>query len=145
MSTTKQCLACIRTCHRIAREGEGYVATSRRYGLDLTALQMELVNIRRTREQGLRVSVFLRDRRLSASCWIATSLTPLRDIEVIGDMILARLRFVSAIARGVLFGVGANGAGTARAHQIGGTEDAEALYARQSPSSVVRFTSRTHF
>jgi putative effector of murein hydrolase len=72
-------------------------------------------------------------------------LTPLRDIEVIGDMILARLRFVSAIARGVLFGVGANGAGTARAHQIGGTEDAQALYARQSPSSVVRFTSRTHF
>jgi hypothetical protein len=52
MSTTKQCLACIRTCHRIAREGEGYVATSRRYGLDLRALQMELVNIRRTREQG---------------------------------------------------------------------------------------------
>ena len=49
MSTTKQCLACIRTCHRIAREGEGYVATSVRYGLDLTALQMELVNIRRTR------------------------------------------------------------------------------------------------
>ena len=40
MSTTKQCLACIRTCHRIAREGEGYVATSMRYGLDLTALQM---------------------------------------------------------------------------------------------------------
>jgi hypothetical protein len=52
MPTTKQCLACIRTCHRIAREGEGYVATTMRYGLDLTALQMELVNIRRTREQG---------------------------------------------------------------------------------------------
>ena len=52
MSTTKQWLACIRTCHRIAREGEGYVATSVRYGLDLTALQMELVNIRRAREQG---------------------------------------------------------------------------------------------
>ena len=30
MSTTKQCLACIRTCHRIARESEGYVATSMR-------------------------------------------------------------------------------------------------------------------
>jgi putative effector of murein hydrolase len=43
-------------------------------------------------------------------------LTPLRDIEVIGDMILARLPFASAIARGALFGVGANGAGTARAH-----------------------------
>jgi hypothetical protein len=41
-------------------------------------------------------------------------LTPLRDIEVIGDMILARLAFASAIARGALFGVGANGAGTAR-------------------------------
>ena len=52
MSTAKQCLACIRTCHRIAREGEGYVATSLRYGLDLTALQMELVNIRRTRGRG---------------------------------------------------------------------------------------------
>ena len=52
MSTTKQCLACIRTCHRIAREGEGYVATSLRYGLDLKALQMELVNIRRAREHG---------------------------------------------------------------------------------------------
>ena len=52
MSTTKQCLACIRTCRRIAREGEGYVATSIHYGLDLTALQMELVSIRRMREQG---------------------------------------------------------------------------------------------
>ena len=56
MSTTKQCLACIRTCHRIAREGEGYVATSMRYGLNLTALQMELVNIRRTREHGHEAS-----------------------------------------------------------------------------------------
>jgi hypothetical protein len=53
-------------------------------------------------------------------------LTPLRDIEVIGDMILARLPFASAIARGALFGVGANGAGTARAHQIGETEGAVA-------------------
>ena len=52
MSTTRQFLACIRTCHRIAREGEGYVATSMRYGLDLTALQMELVDIRRARELG---------------------------------------------------------------------------------------------
>jgi len=79
-------------------------------------------------------------------------LTPLRNIEIIGDMILAWLPFASAIARGALFGVGANGAGTARAHQIGETEGAVAgrsrargLYARQSPSSVVRFTSRTHF
>jgi putative effector of murein hydrolase len=51
-------------------------------------------------------------------------LTPLRDIEVIGDVILARLPFGSAIARGALFGVGAHGAGTARAHQIGETEGA---------------------
>jgi hypothetical protein len=36
-------------------------------------------------------------------------LTPLRDIEVIGDVILARLPFGSAIARGALFGVGAHG------------------------------------
>jgi putative effector of murein hydrolase len=79
-------------------------------------------------------------------------LTPLRNIEIIGDMILAWLPFASAIARGALFGVGANGAGTARAHQIGETEGRwqvaavpEALYARQSLSSVVRFTSPTHF
>jgi putative effector of murein hydrolase len=39
-------------------------------------------------------------------------------------MILARLPFASAIARGALFGVGAHGAGTARAHQIGETEGA---------------------
>jgi putative effector of murein hydrolase len=38
-------------------------------------------------------------------------LTPLRDIEVIGDMILARLPFASAIVRGALFGVGAHGTG----------------------------------
>ena len=51
MSTTKQCLACLRACHRIARAGEGYVAASTRYGLDLTALQWELVDIRRMRRQ----------------------------------------------------------------------------------------------
>ena len=45
---------------------------------------------------------------------------------VIGDLMLARLRFASAIARGALFGVGAHGAGTARAHQIGETEGAVA-------------------
>jgi hypothetical protein len=83
-------------------------------------------------------------------------LTPLRDIEVIGDMILAWLPFASAIARGALFGVGAHGAGTARAHQIGETDGAVAGRSRargsirspknsHSPSSVVRFTSRTHF
>ena len=41
-------------------------------------------------------------------------------------MILVRLPFASAIARGALFGVGAHGAGTARAHQIGETEGAVA-------------------
>lgn len=45
---------------------------------------------------------------------------------VIGDLMLARLQFASAIARGALFGVGAHGAGTARAHQIGETEGAVA-------------------
>ncbi|MCK1441494.1 MULTISPECIES: LrgB family protein [unclassified Bradyrhizobium] len=45
---------------------------------------------------------------------------------VIGDMILARIPFASALARGALFGVGAHGAGTARAHQIGHTEGAVA-------------------
>jgi len=69
-------------------------------------------------------------------------LTPLRDIEVIGDMILTRLPFASAIARGALFGVGANGAGTARAHQIGGTEGAVAGRSRargsiRSPIAIV--------
>ncbi|TDE35438.1 LrgB family protein [Antarcticimicrobium sediminis] len=41
-----------------------------------------------------------------------------------GDMILARMPFVSAMARGAMFGVAAHGAGTARAHQIGATEGA---------------------
>lgn len=45
---------------------------------------------------------------------------------VIGDLMLARLPFGSALARGALFGVGAHGAGTARAHQIGETEGAVA-------------------
>ncbi|MDQ0509605.1 LrgB family protein [Ancylobacter amanitiformis] len=44
----------------------------------------------------------------------------------IGDLILARLSLRSALARGALFGVGAHGAGTARAHQIGATEGAVA-------------------
>lgn len=43
---------------------------------------------------------------------------------VIGDLILARLPIVSALARGALFGIGAHGAGTARASQIGETEGA---------------------
>jgi predicted murein hydrolase (TIGR00659 family) len=42
----------------------------------------------------------------------------------LGDMILARLPFASALARGALFGMGAHGAGTARAHQIGSAEGA---------------------
>jgi predicted murein hydrolase (TIGR00659 family) len=45
---------------------------------------------------------------------------------LIGDMILARIPLASALARGALFGVGAHGAGTARAHQIGETEGAVA-------------------
>lgn len=44
----------------------------------------------------------------------------------IGDMILARIPLGSALARGALFGIGAHGAGTARAHQIGETEGAVA-------------------
>jgi predicted murein hydrolase (TIGR00659 family) len=43
---------------------------------------------------------------------------------VIGDLILARVPIVSPLARGALFGLGAHGAGTARAHQIGETEGA---------------------
>lgn len=45
---------------------------------------------------------------------------------VTGDVILARFRIGSALARGSLFGLGAHGAGTARAHQIGATEGAVA-------------------
>ena len=57
-------------------------------------------------------------------------------------MILARLPFASAIARGALFGVGANGAGAARAHQIGETEGAVAGRSRargsiRSPIAIV--------
>ncbi|MCB4768118.1 LrgB family protein [Ancylobacter sp. Lp-2] len=43
-----------------------------------------------------------------------------------GDIILARVPIASALARGALFGVGAHGAGTARAAQIGETEGAVA-------------------
>ncbi|GAB4067678.1 LrgB family protein [Ancylobacter sonchi] len=43
-----------------------------------------------------------------------------------GDIILARVPIGSALARGALFGVGAHGAGTARAAQIGETEGAVA-------------------
>lgn len=45
---------------------------------------------------------------------------------VLGDLILARIPIISSLARGALFGVGAHGAGTARAHQIGSTEGAVA-------------------
>ncbi len=45
---------------------------------------------------------------------------------VLGDLILARLPIASAMARGALFGIGAHGAGTARASQIGETEGAVA-------------------
>ncbi|HUO54540.1 MAG TPA: LrgB family protein [Rhodoblastus sp.] len=43
---------------------------------------------------------------------------------VIGEFLLARLPLRSALARGALFGVGAHGAGTAKAHQIGQVEGA---------------------
>jgi putative effector of murein hydrolase len=43
---------------------------------------------------------------------------------VIGEILLARLPLRSALARGALFGVGAHGAGTAKAHQIGRVEGA---------------------
>lgn len=41
---------------------------------------------------------------------------------VVGDLMLARVPIASALARGALFGVGAHGAGTARAQQLGETE-----------------------
>ena len=43
---------------------------------------------------------------------------------VIGEFMLARLHLRSALARGALLGVGAHGAGTAKAHQIGRVEGA---------------------
>jgi predicted murein hydrolase (TIGR00659 family) len=43
---------------------------------------------------------------------------------VIGEFLLARMNLRSALARGALFGVGAHGAGTAKAHQIGQVEGA---------------------
>lgn len=45
---------------------------------------------------------------------------------VVGDIMLVRVPLGSALARGALFGVGAHGAGTARAHQVGKTEGAVA-------------------
>ena len=45
---------------------------------------------------------------------------------VVGDVVLARLPLRSRIAKGALFGIGAHGAGTARAHQIGREEGAVA-------------------
>ena len=42
----------------------------------------------------------------------------------VGDVVLARLPLRSALAKGALLGVGAHGAGTARAHQIGREEGA---------------------
>ncbi|WP_407174741.1 LrgB family protein [Bradyrhizobium sp. STM 3562] len=42
----------------------------------------------------------------------------------VGDVVLARLPLHSRLAKGALFGIGAHGAGTARAHQIGREEGA---------------------
>ncbi|MGJ4901600.1 LrgB family protein [Bradyrhizobium sp. HKCCYLS2058] len=44
----------------------------------------------------------------------------------VGDVVLTRLPLRSTLAKGALFGVGAHGAGTARAHQIGREEGAVA-------------------
>ncbi|WP_315713670.1 MULTISPECIES: LrgB family protein [unclassified Bradyrhizobium] len=44
----------------------------------------------------------------------------------VGDLVLARLPLRSTLAKGALFGVGAHGAGTARANQIGREEGAVA-------------------
>lgn len=44
----------------------------------------------------------------------------------VGDVVLARLPLRSTLAKGALFGVGAHGAGTARANQIGREEGAVA-------------------
>ncbi|MBV6670067.1 LrgB family protein [Xanthomonas euvesicatoria pv. alangii] len=43
---------------------------------------------------------------------------------VIGDILLARFHFASAVASGAVYGLGAHAAGTARANQIGPTEGA---------------------
>jgi len=45
---------------------------------------------------------------------------------VLGEFVLARLPLRSALSKGALLGVGAHGAGTARAHQIGRDEGAVA-------------------
>jgi len=42
----------------------------------------------------------------------------------VGDVVLARLPLRSRIAKGASFGIGAHGAGTARAHQLGREEGA---------------------
>lgn len=44
----------------------------------------------------------------------------------IGELILHRVPLASALAKGALLGMGAHGAGTARAHQLGPTEGAVA-------------------
>ncbi|WP_347251857.1 LrgB family protein, partial [Legionella sp.] len=48
---------------------------------------------------------------------------------VIGEFILTRLSFHSALARGTLLGIGAHAAGTAQAQKIGSTEGAIASLA----------------
>ncbi|HAZ7573024.1 LrgB family protein [Legionella sp. PATHC032] len=48
---------------------------------------------------------------------------------ILGEFMLSRLPFHSALARGALLGVGAHAAGTAQAHKIGNTEGAIASLA----------------
>ena len=45
---------------------------------------------------------------------------------LIGDLVLKRMPMSSSLARGALFGIGAHGAGTARAQRLGQTEGAVA-------------------
>ena len=113
MSTTKQCLACIRTCHRIAREGEGYVATSMRYGLDLTALQMELVT---SAGRGSRATSLCIPSRSPPERELLDSykLDPAARYRGHRRHDPGAAPVCAAIARGALFGVGADGADGAR-------------------------------
>lgn len=58
--------------------------------------------------------------QLTAVFVVLTGLTG----AVIGDLLLARFRWRTTLARGALYGVGAHGIGTARAHEIGRPEGA---------------------
>ncbi len=59
---------------------------------------------------------------LTAAFTVATGLLG----ALLGDVLLVRMPLKSELARGALFGVGAHGIGTARAHQLGRAEGAVA-------------------